>query len=381
MAIIPLPKPEGPDENLIQDKLEQLIANEEAKRRFRDLKYPPLPMPQSRSGTQILEEPSIATEQRVDRLWPMGDKVLVAAEAKAGKTVLTHNLVKSLLTGEYLFDQFKVKPVEGNIVIVDSEMNVAMLDSWLRKQGTEFLRTYGDRLHFFPLRGNARSFNILDEETLIQWSETLRLLQAEVFIVDPIGPFISALGLNENTEARDLLYAIDELMLRAEVSDYLVTHHMGHGDDRARGDSAMLGWPAVLWNYKLPKTKANNRYVSDHKGMRTMSVMGRVDEIDDFQLVFDKETNHLAFSDVLQAPIFQDTQKLSENEEKILKAVGKFGEPISQNLVITSAGLMKATGIKVIEKLASEGRLVITEGPKQGQYPTKLISKSVTETL
>lgn len=347
----------------------KLRAREEAKKRYREEKFPPVPIPDTLDLNQLAIEDEI---YRIDKLWPVGDKVLLAAEAKAGKTVLIHNVLRSLLTGEPLFGEFKVKPVEGTVAILDAEMNSSMLQRWLLKQGI----ADKSKIKAYPLRGKASSFQILDKTVLLEWAERLKAQEVEVLMIDPMGPFLSALGLNENTEAREFLYAIDELADRAGITDYLVTHHMGHNDDRARGDSAILGWPAVTWNYKLEKKTENRRTKSDHKSVRSINVVGRVEEVDDFQVSFDKETNHLTFLDVLQAPLFQG-ENLSETEEKIMSAVGSFSEPTSQNKVIEKSGVMKATAISIINNLVIQGRLNITDGPNR----SKLISKSLSQTL
>lgn len=364
-----LTTPENPNEPLIQERLEQLVILEEAKKRYRELKYPSLPLPAIKNMLDTLTEPELPTEHRVDKLWPLGDKVLIAAEAKAGKTVLTHNLARSLLTGENLFGEFKVKPVIGSVVIIDSEMNQAMLTGWLKKQGEGWLRNYGARLYPIALRGNARSFNILDDHTRIEWSERLQELQAEVLIVDPMGPFLSAMGLNENTEAREFLYALDELMLRANISDYVVTHHMGHGDDRARGDSAILGWPAVTWNYKLGKIQEKNRRIrSDHKSVRSLNIVGRIEEIEDFQITFDKESNHLTYSDVLQAPMFKSESELTGKKKELVDYVRNMGEKeITKSALAVVISGNKQANIDLIDQLVDDGIFVIR---KDGDHKT-----------
>jgi len=71
----------------------------------------------------------------------------------------------------------------------------------------------------------------------------VRDLDVAVLIVDPIGPVLQALGVNESdsTEVGAVLWALDALVHEAGASELFVIHHAGHDGERARGTSGFEG--------------------------------------------------------------------------------------------------------------------------------------------
>src|SRR5690606_17696042 len=77
---------------------------------------------------------------------------------------------------------------------------------------------------------------------------------ADVLIIDPISPALSALGLNENDseDIRPLLDSFDQLAVEADLDGLILTSHTGHQDkNRSRGSSAFGDWPTALWNMQV----------------------------------------------------------------------------------------------------------------------------------
>jgi hypothetical protein len=103
-------------------------------------------------------------------------------------------------------------------------MSATQLKEWTHDQGIQNT----DRVVVKPLRGVARSFNILDSKCRTEWAQDLRSIGCKFLIVDCIGPVMSALDLDEssNTQVAKFLRLIDELLVEAGVENCWLVHHM-----------------------------------------------------------------------------------------------------------------------------------------------------------
>jgi hypothetical protein len=69
--------------------------------------------------------------------------------------------------------------------------------------------------------------------------------------------------LDEHRDAGRFLVALDALLTEAGIPDALVVHHMGHVNERARGDSRMRDWPDVEWRLvRQDENPASARFLS-----------------------------------------------------------------------------------------------------------------------
>jgi hypothetical protein len=223
---------------IVQMARRELVAEEAA------TEIPPCYM-----AADLLARPLPPVEYRVDGLWPSGGKVLLSAQAKAGKTTLVLNLVRSLLTGEPFLGRFDVEPVE-RVALLDLELSEAMIQRWLADidLGPDAAR----RLVLYPLRGLGRLLDLRAEPVVDLWAE--RLAPVDLVVVDPIGAALSPLGIEENssTEVGGWLGGADALMTAAGV-EMLMVHHHGHSGDRHRGTAKFLDWPDASWTLTRPK--------------------------------------------------------------------------------------------------------------------------------
>ena len=247
---------------------------------------PPAELPRLVSLSAFLAEPEEDTKFRVEGLWPVGGHVMLSAPAKSGKTTVTGNLLRSLADGEDFLGRFPTEPV-GRIVLVDDEMSEGQLRSWLRDHGIRNT----DAIDVVLLRGSLSSFNILDAETRSRWAAYLG--KADVLIFDCLRPALDALGLDENHDGGRFLTALNELVGEAGISELLVVHHMGHGAERARGDSGMLGWGDSHWRLLFTRD-AEGR--ADEFGPRYFTARGRHEDVPELQLAYDIDTRHLTVS-------------------------------------------------------------------------------------
>ena len=127
---------------------------------------------------------------------------------------------------------------------LDFEMTRRKFRAWLRDQ--RIVNT--DAVHVELLRGHP--WDIRDDQVRTEWAEYLRALGTEILLIDPIGPILHGLGIeeNSNSEVGRFLTCLDRLCAEAGIRELFVTHHAGHDGERARGASAFLGWPDAIWS-------------------------------------------------------------------------------------------------------------------------------------
>lgn len=236
---------------------------------------------------QMLAEPDEPLAFRVDRLWPAGGRVMLAAQYKAGKTTLVGNLIRALVDGGRFLDDFEAVRPAGPIVLVDTELGRGMLRGWLRDQSIRD----ADRVIVYPLRGRLASFDLTDPAIRRDWAVELRHLGAAVLILDCLRPVLDAIGLDENTEAGRFLVAFDAMLNDAGIADALVTHHMGHTGERSRGSSRLRDWPDAEW--RLVRERPED---DDPAAPRYFSAYGRDVEVAESALSYDSATRRLSLS-------------------------------------------------------------------------------------
>jgi hypothetical protein len=206
----------------------------------------------------FLAQPDSATPYLVDKTWPKGGHILFAAQQKAGKTTARNNLVKSLADGYDFLDKFQITRPEGAVVILDLELPEDMLRRWMRDIGI----SNQQQLVLVPMRGKGATLNLGLPEVRAKWVARLREWGASVVILDCLRPVLDALRLSEDKDASKFLGDFDAMLVEADVPDAMVIHHMGHGQERARGDSGILGWADAIWTLVLKDAQdpASPRY-------------------------------------------------------------------------------------------------------------------------
>jgi hypothetical protein len=237
----------------------------------------------------VMAGSGVAITYRIDDLLVIGARVIVVAKAKAGKTTLRDNLVRSLADGDPFLDTFGVTPPAGNVVLIDDEMSDRSVRRALRRQGVEQQK----RVKVLCLRGRVAEFNIMDPTVRAGWAADLKALGCGVLIFDCIGPVMTALGLDENHDAGAFLDAINALLHEAgcPAAEAVVFHHMGHNGERARGDSRLRGTPDAEWKIVQPGSEDD-----DLDAPRFFRAFGRDDvDVHEGALDLDKATNRLTY--------------------------------------------------------------------------------------
>lgn len=235
--------------------------------------------PQLINLVDLLQQPDETTKYRIDDLLPSGGRALLAAQYKAGKTSLVANLLRSLVDGDLFLGTFAVTPV-ARVVLIDTELDINMLRRWLRDQN---IRNH-KAIDLLCLRGRLSTFAITDDAIRADWAAAMH--GADFIILDCLRPCLDALGLSEDKDAGVFLTAFDALCHEATAAEGTVVHHMGHGQERSRGDSRLLDWPDVLW--KIVRDDADG-----DTGDRFFSAMGRDVNVAEAQLDWNPETRGL----------------------------------------------------------------------------------------
>jgi hypothetical protein len=263
--------------------LAEMRATAEAKQMFRSANASEMVMPEIATLAERATRPRDTIRYRVDGWQKIGAFNLLAAQAKAGKTTTTGNLVRSLVDGDRFLSVAPVTPLDGRVVIIDNEMDERQAEDWLLQQGIVNM----DQVALVALRGRVSTFDVTDTTIRAKWAQHLRSVDAQYVIFDCLRPSMDALGLNEHTDAGRFLTPFGELMGAAGVTEGLVVHHMGHEGARARGDSRILDWPDAVWNLF--------RSSADAGAERTLSAAGRDVDIPEGRITFDPETRHLTY--------------------------------------------------------------------------------------
>jgi len=304
----------------------------------------------SRLG-DFLAEPDEDTRYRVDGLWPTGGRVVLAAQQKSGKTTLTGNLLRSLADGEAFLDRFAVEHADRTILL-DNELSPGMIRRWLRDQGIGNV----DAVDVLSMRGRLSTFNILEAAARTEWARLLG--PADVLVFDCLRPALDALGLSEDKDAGRFLEALDELVREAGIGELLVVHHMGHTNERSRGDSRIQDWPDATW--KLVREDPD-----DLQSARFFSANGRDVNQPEARLAFNQVDRHLVVNGGSRASL-----RGSEHEDAVMEYVTEH-PGCSQNEIETSL-MGRASDLRqAIKALLSGGRVTVQkQGQKRCHYPT-----------
>lgn len=262
------------------------------------------PDPTATLLTDLLSEVDEGPQYRIGDLWPVGGRIILAAQFKAGKSTLIGNVIRSVIDGdaflgrgvpfsvggETSFPVSKLAP-EEKVFLIDLELDRRTVRRWLCDQGIKGT----DQVCVQPLRGRLAEFNILDEDRRTKWAALMREQNTRVLIIDPLAPLLNSLGLNEknNEDVGPLLDALDTLCEEAGVSELLIAHHMGHNGDRSRGASRLRDWPDVEWKLIKEGSGAENGKEAKADAPRFFSAFGRDVLVQESRLDFDPETRRL----------------------------------------------------------------------------------------
>lgn len=301
------------------------------------------------SLADLLEEPDEETPWLVGNLWPKDGRVVFAAQYKAGKTTGVMNVCRCLADGGSFLGRFNVEPVD-RVILIDNEMPRHKVRQWLGDQG--IVNTAA--LSVVSLRGAVASFDLTDKVVRSQWAETIG--PADVLIFDCLRPVLDALGLSEDKDAGRFLTLLSEMCGEANIGSLMVVHHMGHNGERARGDSAILGWPDANWRLV--------RETEDEASDRFFSAYGRDVDVPEGRLSFDQEKRSSTYEGGTRSAVKAGRRAATAGFHKevmwdrILGVVDAANEDrLSKSAIFKKTGGGRAAVFKAIDDLTSEGLL------------------------
>lgn len=258
-------------------------ARREAKRILTEEEFPSQPIPEVAPLDKMIAEPDEEVKYRVDGWQPFGTKVMLVGGGKAGKSHCAHNLIRSLVDGTRFLRSARANVVDGSVALLDFELSRAMGRRWLRKQDIKNT----DKVFTWFMRGSASSFNIFDPAIRKEWAFKLAEVNATYVVLDCLRPIMDMLGLDEHKDAGKFFSAFEALLKEAGIEEACVVHHMGHGGERARGDSRIVDWPDATWLLTLENP-------NDYNSPRFIRRYGReVDASEEQKVIFDMESGHM----------------------------------------------------------------------------------------
>lgn len=280
--------PEG-----VQKQLARLLETDLAKRALAELKAREQFEAWGDNGPRIerfaaaVRKPREAKPFAIADVLPLNGHVLADAQYKAGKTLLSGNVAKSLVDGTALFGRFPVHAV-SRVGFVNFEVDDDDLTDYLEPLGIR----NSNALWTLGARGWARRFDLRDDRVRDYWGRRFEEAGTDVLILDPLGPVLSALAIdtNDNDGVRRYLDAMTALAAEYGVRNVLVNVHQGHGGERARGASAFNDWADMLWHYNFARDGEGNRR---RTGPRYFSAEGRRPSVPEFEVAFDAVTGLL----------------------------------------------------------------------------------------
>ncbi len=343
-------------ENLVAGRLHVLRINAEARRRLDDENRPPHIPPPIKRLDELLAEPDTEQQYRIDQVAPADARIMLNAQWKAGKTTLVGNLTRSLVDDEPFLGQFTIHTPAKHLVIIDDELSENTVRRWLRDQTI----TNTTAVHVITLRGKLSTFNLLDEKVLAEWADRLGELGCDYLILDCLRPLLDALGLDERSDAGQFLVAYDALLTQARIGDSLVVQHMGHANERARGDSRLQDWPDAIWSIIRD---------DDNPGSpRYFSAYGRDVNVTEGRLGFDKATRRLTYAAGSRRDAATEAALVD-----VVKLIAASAEPPSRNGIETGLAGSEHSRKAIraaLSKAAADELVTQTTGPKNAKLHT-----------
>lgn len=304
----------------------------------------------------FLSVPDPVIRYRIDDLLPAGGRVLLAAQYKAGKTSLIANLLRSLVDGDPFLGKFTTNTLE-RVLLIDTELDEDMLRRWLRVQGIRAQNA----INLISLRGRLSTFNVIDDRTRAQWAEIIS--GAQFVVLDCLRPCLDAMGLSEKEDAGIFVTAFDALCRECGAPEALIVHHMGHNEERSRGDSRLLDWPDVLWKI----VRDNGDDDDAENGDRFFSAMGRDVNVPESQLDWQPLTRALTICG--GGRIDKQAHGFVDAIIDVMLTPGA-AEGLSQTQLVNK---LKAYGVgrniarRAVAKAIERGILLVSTGPRESK--------------
>ncbi|AUS30093.1 hypothetical protein C1M55_31590 (plasmid) [Rhodococcus qingshengii] len=349
----------------VTTELSKMLVREEARDRLNARKNADLlkSITAPISLVEFLAIPDEPAKYRIDELFPVGGRIMLSAQFKAGKTTTVGNLIRSLVDGDDFLGKFATHKV-GRVTLLDNELDARTLRSWLRDQKIQNTAS----VHVQPMRGRVGTFNIIDPTVRARWAKMLQ--GTDLLILDVLRPVLDALGLDENRDAGKFLVAFDALLADAGIQEAAVIHHMGHSGERSRGDSRLQDWPDALWRLVRQSEEPNSA--------RYFSAFGRDVDIAEGLLAYDVRNRSLTYAsgsrkDAVEAAAIPDIIDFLKTNP------GASGREIEFEMTTHRNHTQKAQR-EALKSAISSGKIHTQLGPKRAKlhYITQVPAANLT---
>jgi hypothetical protein len=306
----------------------------------------------------FLSTPDEDATYRITDLLPTGGRALLAAQQKAGKTSMIANLIRALADDGRFLDRFSVQQV-NMITLIDNELDERMLRRWLRDQGIQ----NEDRVQVISLKGKIATFDIQNAPARSMWADELR--GSDFIILDCLRPCLDVLGLSEDKDAGRFLVAWDALMTEVGGAESVVVHHMGHSQERSRGDSRLVDWPDVNWKIvkEAQSEDADQEGIDSDGGRRFFSAHGRDVKISESLLEWDPESRGLR---LLEGG--RRDAKARDAVQSVVDSLAEVGDGMTTNALTARLkevqGLSFHTARKAIKLAIEQGQIYESGGAR-----------------
>lgn len=295
----------------VRRAVERLIVRETAGRAYRAMTEPPAPAFDIGSLGEVLSrEPE--PPHRIEGLQPYGANVILVGQRKRGKSTLSLNWARSLLTGEQFLGRFQVQPIAGRVAYLNYEVSAGQFARWADEHGIDH-----DRMIAVNLRGRRNPF--LHTDDLDRLAERLAGLRVEALIVDPFAKAYTDTDQDNNGKVASWLGQLDQFA-RSGVgaTEVLLNVHAGWNGERSRGASALEDWPDGIWN------------ITGESETRYFKAMGRDVELEEERLDYDHQSRTL---------LLTGTARRSGDPDKAESKRGALMERIKEALIGHPEGL------------------------------------------
>lgn len=353
----------------VREQVDIERARREARRRVDAEERGAIVWPEILTLRERLQRPRPEKRWRIEGWQLEKTRVVIEAQFKAGKTTIRDNYIRSIVDGDPFLDRYPVTRFPGKVVVLDTELSGDMLDRWLDESRIQFQ----ENVIPIPFRGKMGALNLVDAGVRAELVARIRdRVGAETItpILDNMRPVLDSLGLKENSEAGIFLVAFDQFLSDLGADEGMVIVHMGHGGDRARGDSRIVDWPDTSWRLV--------RQSEDPRSQRFLSAYGRDVDQPEQALDWQEFTRRLTV-----AGGSRHEARIDDALGRVLGVLAAAGEPMSGRAIKSE---LQGTGVPrdaIDAALAAgkgNGRLIRAPGPRNStlwSLPVSGVSGSV----
>jgi hypothetical protein len=351
----------------VHEAAARLRAQRDARDLVRGEELADIDLPEPYRLDAFLARPLEPITHRIAGLMPMGARILLSAQWKAGKTTLRDNFVRSLVDGDPFLDRYEITalPEHGTVTILDFELDDQTLQRWLTDHQIENQH----HVNVIPMRGRASAFDIRDPHLRERWAKQLQQIGTAVIVLDCLRPILDALGLDESHDAGLFLVAFDALLTECGAREALVIHHMGHTSERARGDSRLRDWPDAEWRLVRDKDPEDPT-LDDPSGARYFTAYGRDVDHPQQELTYNPDTRHISLragaGDRQLTAKRRKTAAACQNVQRMVTAQPGIGK----RALLTAISGHNPTITDAIEQLVEDGLITRhVDGQKHSYFP------------